>query len=161
MSKVFKIKFSLRRVEPRDSDFLFNLRNDELVRRLSRQTELISFDTHKKWFEKKMSKQDSIIFIAENGTEPIAQTRFDFIGENSAEVNIAVSRDFRGKGYGTEILKEATNLFLSSHPNVVVIQAFIRPENTASIKSFTKAGFILKDKAAVKNQEYVAMVLKR
>jgi len=157
----YPVKFSLRRVEPRDSDFLFNLRNDVLVRRLSRRTEIISADIHKKWFEKKMSGRESVIFVAEDGALPIAQTRFDFTGENSAEVNIAVSADFRGRGYGTKILKEATNLFLNSHPNIAAVHAFIKPENAASLKSFSKAGYVLQDKTFAKNKEYVSLILEK
>ncbi len=136
--------FSLRKATPNDLEFLFNLRNEEVVRRFSLNSELISLDTHKKWFERKMASQDSVIFIAEKDSEPIAQTRFDLVGEDTAEVSIAVAADFRGKGYGTEILKQTTRLFLDSHPNVLMVRAYIELDNAASLRSFTKAGYRLK-----------------
>lgn len=140
----YPVKFSLRKAELTDLKFLFNLRNEESVKKVSLNSAPIDFDAHSKWFEKKLAVSDNVIFIAEIDSlpivQPVAQTRFDLDG-NSAEVNIAVVAGFRGKGYGTEILKTAAARFFKEFPETKTVRAFINLGNDASLKSFTKAGY--------------------
>lgn len=132
----------LRKAAPGDLKFLFNLRNEESVRAVSLNSAPVDLNIHRKWFEKKLASSDSAIFIAEIGSSPVAQVRFDADGQ-SAEVSIAVVKDFRGKGYGAEILKAAAARFFSEFPDVKTIRAFINLGNDASLRSFGKAGYKL------------------
>lgn len=120
---------------------MFDLRNDESVRRVSGNPEPISFETHSAWFAKKLTLTTSRIFIIEEQESPIAQTRFDLEGNGSAVISIAVIESHRGKGYGSRIIREATDTFFKEYSDVFTIRALINPGNEASLKSFAKAGY--------------------
>ena len=48
----------------------------------------------------------------------------------------------QGKGYGTKLLKQGCNKYLKKELTVKFIRAEIKKDNIASIKAFTKSGFI-------------------
>ena len=133
-------RINLRKAAPEDLEFLFNLRNEESVRAVSFNSAPIDLDTHRRWFEKKLASSGSVIFIAEIGSLPIAQVRFDADGPR-AEVGIAVVKSFRGKGHGTEILKQASSRFLKEFQKIKTVNAFINLGNDISLRSFSKAGY--------------------
>lgn len=149
----------LRRANLGDLEFLFNLRNEEAVRLVSFNSDPIDLETHQKWFEKKLGSNESVLFIAEAGSRPIAQIRFDWLGDNAAEANIAVTGEFRGRGYGSDILRKASMRFLEEFPNCARIYAYVKPENAASVRSFAKAGYIFQREAEHKGQKCVEMAL--
>lgn len=130
----------IRKAQPEDSQFLFNLRNEESVRAVSLNSDSITWETHQQWFQKRLINLNSIIYISELDSVPVAQTRYDVSGEE-AEVSIAVVKDFRGKGYGTEILRKTANQFFKDFPGVRAVKAFINLGNDASVRSFSKAGY--------------------
>lgn len=135
------MNFRIRKAEEKDLEFLFNLRNDPEVRKFSRNSDVIDLETHSRWFKKKLASHDSVIFVAEVGAEPIAQVRFDLLNNEEVEVSVAVAALFRGKGYGSEILKQASEQFLKEFSKVNKIYAFINLGNKASLRSFGKAGY--------------------
>lgn len=130
----------LRVAKKDDSRFLFTLRNEEAVRLVSRQQDPIRFSDHEKWFEKKLQDSGSLILIAEESGTPIAQTRFD-VRDQTAEISIAVVSLFRGKGYGTRVIMEATKHFFLKYREVRLVRAFANIGNDASVRSFVKAGY--------------------
>ena len=153
---------SFRKANEKDLEFLFNLRNEEAVRLVSFNSNPISLDAHREWFEKKLSSGDSFIFIAEFDGQPIAQARFDLDHNNGeAEINIAVTENFRGKGYGSEILKSLSQQFLKDFPKIEAVRAFVKPDNPASLRSFEKAGYKICGKAVRKGCQCVEMILTR
>lgn len=137
------MNFILRKATEEDSEFLYHLRNEETVRHFSLNPDPIIWETHRTWFEKKLASPDSVIFVVEKNGTAIAQTRFDLVDAVHADINIAVVSEFRGKGYGTEIIKKTTVLFLTEHPAVSLVRAYINLGNEASRKSFAKAGYVL------------------
>ncbi|MDO8429801.1 MAG: GNAT family N-acetyltransferase [bacterium] len=137
------MNFTLRKVMIGDSDFLFNLRNEESVRRVSFNQESINPMGHSEWFKKKLADSQSQIFIAEVKSQSIGMVRFDLIGDADAEVNVAVTEKFQGKGYGSGILRQSAVKFLELFPKINSIHAFIKPDNLVSIRSFIKAGYAL------------------
>lgn len=132
----------IRKAHRGDLEFVFLLRNEEAVRLASFESQYIDLDTHREWFEKKITSNDCVIFIAEIDAIPIGQVRFDVVDEKTAEVNFAVSENFRGKGYGKEMLKESSLQFFDDFPAIQSIHAFIKTDNISSIKSFERAGYI-------------------
>lgn len=148
----------LRRANLGDLEFLFRFRNEEAVRLVSFNSDLIDLETHRKWLEKKLASDESILFIAEENSQPIAQVRFDWLGGNAAEVNIAVTEKFRGKGYGSEILLKSSLQFIDKFPECEKICAFIKPDNLASIHSFIKAGYVFQRDTDHKGQKCLEMI---
>lgn len=152
---------SFRKAEKKDLEFLFNLRNEEAVRLASFNSNPISLNAHREWFEKKLNSNDSFIFIAEFDDRPVAQARFDLIGDGEVEINISVTKNFRNKGYGSEILRRLSRQFLKDFPKIGVIRAFVKPDNPASLRGFKKAGYKICGEAVYKGCKCVEMVLNR
>lgn len=152
----------LRKAYAGDIEFIFSLRNEETVRQASFDSDYIDKETHRKWFSGKITSDDCAIFIAEVDSIPVGQVRFDVVDEEIAEANIAISEDFRGKGYGTEALREASLLFFTDFPKIQAVYAYIKMGNNNSIKSFVNAGYCHDGLGVVKG-EYtcVKMVLHR
>ena len=152
------MEIQLRRANSGDLDFLFNLRNEEAVRSVSFNSDPIDLETHRKWLEKKFAGNESVLLVAEINSQPVAQVRFDWSDDGSAEVNIAVTEKFRGQGHGTDILQKSSAMFLEEFPKCAGIYAYIKPDNIVSIRSFTKAGYIFKKEAEHKGQKCMEMI---
>ncbi len=155
------MEIQLRKATIKDLQFLFDLRNEEAVRKVSFNSDPIGLETHKNWLEKKLAGNESVLLIAEEDSRPVAQVRFDWIDSREAEINVAVTERFRGRGYGSEILKKSSERFFSDFPDCGKIHAFIKSDNKASIRSFEKAGYKFQAKAGHKGQISVEMILTR
>jgi RimJ/RimL family protein N-acetyltransferase len=114
--------------------------NDPLVRSISFITNNVTLREHKKWFKSKIKDENCLMLLFTVSNNPIGQVRFKKENGNHAVINISVSNEFRGKGYGSEILKMATTHFFNINPEVI-INAYIKTSNISSVKSFEKASF--------------------
>ena len=112
--------------------------NDKFVRINAFQSSNIEWETHREWFQKKMSSNDSRLIIAESTIGAIGQARFDRVGEFWV-VDFSVARQFRGHDRGREVLALAINLFRKSSPAPLIAE--VKEENCASVKVFQKLGF--------------------
>ncbi|ELS34320.1 MULTISPECIES: GNAT family N-acetyltransferase [Pseudanabaena] len=131
----------LRRVNEQDCEILWNWVNDPAVRSSSFFSDLISWEEHVKWFINKLDLINCYYFIAlNNHDKPIGQIRFDVNSQLQAEVDISIDIQERGKGYASHLIKLSVE-HLFAHTLVKSINAFIKSDNQASIKSFQKAGF--------------------
>ena len=72
----------LRRAEKEDCRFLYELRNEEEVRKNSFQTGIFSYEDHVAWFERKLEEKNTRIYILEQDGERIGQARVDLEGQN-------------------------------------------------------------------------------
>ncbi|PIP73514.1 MAG: hypothetical protein COW88_01825 [Candidatus Lloydbacteria bacterium CG22_combo_CG10-13_8_21_14_all_47_15] len=131
----------IRKASEEDREFVFNLRNETAVREASFDNVFIDWDTHCLWYKEKMSSGCTVFYIAEIDFLPAGQVRFDISGAQNAEVHIALSSHFRGMGYGAKVLRETSSQFFDAHPQIQCICAFVKKNNTASVKTFEKAGY--------------------
>jgi len=135
------LTLKIRSAKEEDCKYIFDLRNHPLVRKASFNPDKIDYETHKKWFAKTLDNPNRKIFIALNETlKKIGMVRFDKEW-NSAKINIAISPDMHGKGYGTKLLMKGCNKYFKKELTVKFIIAEIKKDNIASIKAFTKVGF--------------------
>jgi len=149
----------LRYVKDSDGRMLWDWANEPTVRQQSFSSDPIPWEHHLKWFAGKQQDPNCHQFIICNDTgEPVAQVRFD--GADQAEVGICVAATHRGKGYGTSSLELASAKLFRCSP-VTQINAYIKPDNAASLHAFAKAGYRLAGTALVKGQEAVRMILER
>jgi len=132
---------SLRRARPEDRRLLFEWANDPIVRAASFSTELIPWDTHVEWFEKKIGRRDSLLFIAEDesGTA-LGQIRFD-LKDSEAELNLSLAKEKRGLGLAVPFIEAGVRELVASI-QCEKVHAFVKPQNAASGKAFEKAGFV-------------------
>lgn len=132
----------LRRANAEDADFLFQLRNEQEVRAASWNTEAISYEEHRHWFEQSLANPLRIILIVEVNGNPVGQIRYDIDGTaKNAEVSIAFLPEQRGKGLGTEALVRSAQAIFAQFQNIRKLYAHIKSGNLGSANSFLKAGY--------------------
>jgi UDP-2,4-diacetamido-2,4,6-trideoxy-beta-L-altropyranose hydrolase len=121
-----------------DMLLVYKWANDKLSRANSYFSEPIALETHKKWFEKKLKDEKSIIYLAEVNGKPAGMVRYDLHEEN-AVVGVLVDDDFRGKGLASVFLRETAHLYFKENKEYIL--AYIKEDNAPSIKSFEKANY--------------------
>ena len=150
------MKITLRPANQKDIMQIFNLANDTLVRQYSFKTKIIKLTDHKKWFLEKLKDKNSLILIAEKDNQFVGQVRFDFGDENI--IGVSICPMFRGKGIGSKLIIEGIEFVQNIRPSIENIIAYIKIENTASIKSFEEAGFSFDNKLIIDNQQALRYV---
>lgn len=130
---------SLRPIQKEDALFVLDVVNDPLTRVMCFQSHQISLEEHNMWFAKQM-EQGLPFYIAILGKIPCGYTRFDK-NEGIANIAVAIAPAFRGKGLSSELIRQSCKKVLEE-TQVSYIQAYVKKENTASIKAFTKACFV-------------------
>lgn len=130
----------LRAVQAEDCHLLWAWANDPSVRAMSFTTGEILWETHRHWFQRRMQDSHCVFYIAIDCDDtPVGQVRYE-CNHDQAVVSISVARHGRGKGYGTTLLRlSAHRLFATT--TVTTVHAYIRSDNVASIRAFTKAGY--------------------
>lgn len=94
----------LREVTMADARLLLDWRNESSVRENSFHTEIIAYEEHVKWLSGKLADSDEIMKILMLGEETIGQIRLSK-DENGIEISYSIDKDFRGYGYGKEIIR--------------------------------------------------------
>jgi UDP-2,4-diacetamido-2,4,6-trideoxy-beta-L-altropyranose hydrolase len=141
-----------------DSRRLWEWVNDPVTRQASFSSEPIPWDEHAAWFARRLQDPDSVMYLAcDEEDNPVAFVRFDIDGSVAA-IGINVAPDQRGKGYGTEAIRLAGER-LAAERSIDRIDAYIRPENQASLRAFAKAGYEGREPCTVKGQPAVRMAL--
>ena len=131
-------EISFKNADRSDLKFLFNLANDETVRKTSFTQHAINFDEHTKWFTNMLNKKN-IFFIIHYNNSKCGYIRFN-TNHGKSEISIAIDKKFRGKGLGKKILREAC-LKTIYETDIKKITASVKLENTPSISIFSKAFF--------------------
>lgn len=123
-----------------DSAMLFEWRNDPETRANSRDSSEVDFPSHTQWFKKSLMNPDRKIMLAELGVKgvPVAVVRLDRRADGSFEVSWTVAPKERGKGYGTEALKQ----LVAELPRPIRLFAEIKQSNLPSLKIAERAGMV-------------------
>ena len=142
------MQIQLKRVdqnpESSDSILIWTWRNDSVTRRMSRNSDVISWDSHKAWYAKVVSNSKQVLLIEYIGDAPACMIRFDSIEKDTAEISFNLNPTLRGKGLGKSVLMEACNYWFRSL-HLEGIYAEVKPENIASIKILEAVGFMLQN----------------
>lgn len=154
-------QFLFRDAQKSDSATLLNWRNEPSTRSASFSSALVSASEHDAWFSEKLSSNLTDLWVVELDDQPVGQVRFDFEPSNDeATISISLAPECRGKRWSTAIIETACRkVFLSD--DVEIINALIKSENTASIRAFTKAGFVNQDQIAIHGSEAKRFVMTR
>jgi UDP-2,4-diacetamido-2,4,6-trideoxy-beta-L-altropyranose hydrolase len=153
---------AIRRVEENDAHVLWVWRNAPDVRATALNPEEIAWETHSIWFERKLTDPRCTIMIGEVEGEPVGQVRIDILDEpQAAEVSISLDRAHRGKGFGSELLKNALRLAFERLRGVEEMYAYIKETNEPSLKLFRGVGFEYRGNAYVRGAIATKFVLTR
>ena len=139
----------MRNANIQDIETYFNWANDDEVRKLSFNSDIIPFGEHEVWFNNSLVNQECCMYLFYTYTE-IGQVRIRKISTNNAVINISLDKNFRGRGYGDKMLKMSIDIFRKKFPKII-INAYVKTENIASKKIFEKSGFKFKEELIFKN----------
>jgi RimJ/RimL family protein N-acetyltransferase len=141
----------IRRADPSDSIIYYEWVNNPEVRTFSYSSEIITWEQHKLWFNNKIIDPNYIFFIFENNlNKKVGQVRFQKLDDHNYLIGISVGSEYRGNGYGSEMLKISCAKIKINHSDVM-IHAYIKMENQASKYIFEKAGFTFKENLIYNN----------
>jgi len=141
VSAMFLPTIALRNANPDDCRLLWEWATDSTVRSASFSPGPIEWDEHRAWFQNKIEDPRCLILIAEDEQRrPLGQVRADFSAHQDAEIDISVSRDHRGMGFGPHLISQCVREVFN-RTKAERVHAFIRPENSASLRAFQKACF--------------------
>ena len=132
-------KMYLRKAEIVDLDFLFNLRNEESVRAASFNTDPVTLEEHGRWFSAVLDDPDRLLFILTDGEKDYGQVRLD-IREDDCYISYAIVANERGHGLGRLMLELAYTEAAKQNRSLFIIGE-VKPENTASRKTFLSLGY--------------------
>jgi RimJ/RimL family protein N-acetyltransferase len=112
------------------------------------------------WFRAKLSDPCAILYTATDvSDEPAGQVRFQQAGPRAA-LSIGLAKGFRGRGLGRTLpLSACERLFRES--KVEAIDAYVKPDNEASIGLFSNSGFRRLGTESVGNQPAIHFVFER
>ncbi len=152
----FQTKLTMRAATHEDSRDIWAWRNDPEVRKQMFSKEVIPFSSHQKWFKQKLEDGQSIIYVFEDqGQTKVGQVRFDMEDDNTASVSVNLNPQFIGRGWGTEIITQATQALLNANSDISTVQAEVLKDNTVSQKVFSKAGYVRQRECTKEKQSAV------
>ena len=128
---------------------IWEWRNNQVTRSLSRKTDKVKWIDHEAWFNNSLANKRIFLYIGINKKSqkniPIGILRFNLVNtsQNHYEVSINIAPNARNKGFGHCLLRDGTKKFLNESNKCVRIYAQIKVENLPSIKLFTSAGYSL------------------
>lgn len=130
----------LRQAREEDCRLLWEWANDPQVREAAFSSDLIPWDRHQVWFASKMKDPDCLILIAED--EPgraVGQFRVNWRSEQDGDVDVSMSSECRGVGYGAVLIDLGASEALAERGER--LHAFVKVENQPSRRAFEQAGF--------------------
>jgi UDP-2,4-diacetamido-2,4,6-trideoxy-beta-L-altropyranose hydrolase len=145
-------ELSLRPVRENDCRLLFEWADDPRTRTASFHSAVIPWEDHARWFAEQLQDPNSIIYIGENAAgEPVGLVRFKIHG-HSAVLSVNVAPNFRGEGWGRELIAFSTHALVRAS-SVRRIDAFVKPDNYASVRLFEASGFRCAGMERLANQD--------
>jgi len=149
-------RVSLRRATAADSRRLWEIRNEESVRRVSLDTAPIPLEQHERWFAARLTAPAAPIFIvsaAEAGD--VGYVRFD-AAPGELHVSIALTPHVRGRGLGPAALRAALAALDAGERQEPVV-ALVHRDNAPSLAAFARAGFVTRGERRVRGTSVVVL----
>ncbi len=139
--RLYTAGVKLRPVCSADSRLLWDWANEPEVRAASFSSEPIPWETHSAWFAQRLGSNGTLMWMAQNGLgAPCGQIRFDSRPDGHWEVDVSVAKEMRGHGLARQLIALGVEELLKGHAGAKV-HAFVKSENSASLRAFEKAGF--------------------
>ena len=145
-------ELKLRLVRESDCRLLFEWADDPVARAASFHPAAISWEGHTRWFAERLQDSQSVIYIGENSAgDPVGVVRFQIEGE-MAVLSVNVAPEFRGQGWGRELIAFSTRSLVRAFP-VRRVDAFVKLDNQASVRLFETSGFQRTGRERVADQD--------
>lgn len=140
---------NFREVKKEDCPKIFEIANDEEVRKSSFNSDKIKLDDHKIWFNNVLNDNTVQFYVLEFQDDLIGQLRLDF-DEKYPVISISLNKKYRNLGLSKILLSKGLKLIDGK------VVAYIKNDNIRSISFFKSMGFkkdsevIIKDCPALK-----------
>lgn len=141
---------NFRSAEFTDADLLLEWTNDVEVRRNSFNQTKIGYNDHIRWLKCKLADDNTRLYIIEVDGKPAGQIRIDVVN-GTPVINYSLSKEFRGRGLGTQVLKEIGPHLKRCGFRHNCLIGKVKKENTASHRAFEKAGYSVVEQ----NEDYL------
>ena len=135
---------------------IWDWRNDPITRKMSVNSEKVSWEEHTSWYEKVLLDKCGKLYVGEEGGIPIGGVRFDKCDDEEYvyEVSINISPASRRKGFGKQLLTNGIRRLLKEVDNCKFIRAEVKKDNESSNKLFMLCGFIfIEDESGMNSYE--------
>lgn len=129
-------KIKLRKVKETDCDLLYQWQIEPGNRKFSRDENIPLKEDHEIWFKDKLSSNTTAIYIVQFRGMDCGYVRLDHYDDQSEEVSIMLSKQYRGLGLAKAALKSVTDMTKYDR-----LMAEIHPNNEASKKIFLSSGY--------------------
>lgn len=132
----------LRLASRSDESWLLGLQAQPKSRQFARNKAVPGASEHHEWFTQTLESPEKRLYIVEVDALPAGMVRLDEIPDiehiKRFEISIVIDEAFQRRGVASAALSVILGM-----TGRAVIDAFIFPENTASIAAFTNSGFTL------------------
>ena len=130
------LRVHLRSVRHDDCELLLEWQTEE-VRRYFHNPDPPTPLEHREWFGRRFARQKLWFWIIEMSATPVGYVRLDETADpNEAVVSVLVHKLHQGRGAATAVLLELRKLVPT-----LKLRASIHPQNSASRRTFAKAGY--------------------
>lgn len=134
----------------KDIDFLVSLYNDDGIKEMSLNTDNIEIGKNEvmktiNYFNK--NKLDYYVIFLDSKKIGVVMIYDVNLVENYASIGIALLKDFRGKGYGKEVVK-LISLQIKDKYNILNLRGEVYSNNNYSLKFVQKLGFVKNENKA-------------
>lgn len=133
-------QISIRRAAPEDCDSVYEWRNAEETRRYIFNTDVITLDSHRDWYNRTLSNPSRILLIGERDHKPVGVLRYDISG-SEALISVYLVPGTQGQGVGSQLIYCGSTWIRENYPQLRVVNAEIFRENIASLRAFESAGY--------------------
>ncbi len=125
------------------SGMIWKWRNDPMTSKMSFSDEKISWEEHSYWYKKILLDNSTKLYVGEYRWIPVGVVRFDECDNEKYyyKVNINISPEHRGKGFGKQLLTNGIKKLIKEVANCKLIRAEVKKENETSNKLFRSCGF--------------------
>src|ERR1700761_223018 len=121
-------QFAIRPATNGDARLLFEWRNDESTRRMSKNKDVVRWEDHLDWLDRRLKMDPPSLFVFEESGTPVATFRIDH-----KDLSYTVGPEHRNRGIAKRMLTEIRSRF-------GCLRAEVYAENVASIKVARSAG---------------------
>lgn len=139
-SRAANTPLRLRDAGPADVQTIYRLRNADEVRLVSRRQHPLDYGEFERDTLDAIRRSDAEVLVIEVGDDAAGYVRIEPRSDGEYEIGIALEDGYRGRGFGTLAIREATHAFLANRPGAKLL-ALTRQENPASGRAFEAAGF--------------------
>jgi len=123
-----------------DARPLFEWRNHESVRLMSRRPEAVAWADHEAWLRAVGADANRVLLIGEQAGHPVGVVRFD-VHDGDAEVSIYRVPASTERGVGARLLRAAERWLAARRPDVLRLTAEVLDDNERSHRLFQSAGY--------------------